>query len=258
MLHPQPKNEFKIEKLKVKVFTTREKMGLAAARDIALQMRKLILEKGEVVMIFAAAPSQNEFLDALSQMPDLDWSKVIAFQMDEYLQLPEDAPQLFSMFLRRALFDRVPIKQVYYLNGQTLDVQAECQRYTDLLQAHPVDITCMGIGENGHIAFNDPPIADFHDPAWVKVVELDEISRQQQVNDGCFETFDAVPTHALTLTIPALMRAPWISCVVPAKTKAQAIEQSLKGKISPACPASILRTHDQATLYLDLDAASKL
>jgi glucosamine-6-phosphate deaminase len=116
----------------------------------------------------------------------------------------------------------------------------------------------MGIGENGHIAFNDPPIADFHDPAWVKIVELDEISRQQQVNDGCFETFDAVPTHALTLTIPALMRAQWISCVVPAKTKAQAIEQTLKGKISPACPASILRTHDQATLYLDLDASSKL
>lgn len=233
-------------------------MGLVAAHETAKMMRKFLAEKQEIAMIFAAAPSQNEFLAELIKMPDLDWTRVLAFHMDEYIGLPEDAPQRFGKFLKEAIFDKLPFKQINYLDGNATDLQTEIERYTNLLKQHPVDITCMGIGENGHLAFNDPPVADFKDPVLVKIVELDDICRQQQVNDGCFSHFDAVPTQALTLTIPALLNAKWISCVVPAKSKAKAVKETLTAKISSECPASILRTHDAANLYLDPDAAGKI
>ncbi len=250
--------EFRVEKLKVKIYPSREKMGAAAARETATIMKKVISEKNQVVMIFAAAPSQNEFLAELVSNQRLEWSKVIAFHMDEYIGLPPHAPQLFANFLRHALSDKVPLKQFHTINGNAPDISGECVRYTELLKAHPVDICCLGIGENGHLAFNDPPFANFTDSALVKVIELDEISRQQQVNDGCFDTFNAVPTKAITLTIPALFSAKWLTCVVPAKSKARAVEKTLRGKISADCPASILRTCDNATLYLDPDSAAKL
>ena len=183
-----------------------------------------------------------------------------AFHMDEYIGLAPDAPQGFANFLRAAIFTKVPFRSVNCLDGTAAsrDPAAECARYSQLLRRFPVDITCMGIGENGHIAFNDPPVADFDDPALVKPVALDEICRNQQVHDGCFATLDDVPTHALTLTVPALMHAAQVFCVVPAATKARAVRDTLLGDIRTACPASILRRHPAATLYLDADSASLL
>ena len=247
-----------VDKLNVKVYQTREEMGRAAAEEAAAAIRAAIAAKGEINMIFAAAPSQNEFLAHLIADKSIDFTKINAFHMDEYIGLPADAPQGFGNFLRERLFDRVPFKTVNTIDSTAADPEAECRRYAALLQAHPCDIVCMGIGENGHIAFNDPHVADFDDKAAVKVVALDETCRQQQVNDGCFERLDDVPTHALTLTIPTLTAPEAVFCIVPAKTKANAVYAALRGGITEACPASILRRHANATLYCDADSAARV
>ena len=247
-----------VDKLNVKVYQTREEMGRAAAEEAAAAIRAAIAAKGESNMIFAAAPSQNEFLAHLIADKSIDFTKINAFHMDEYIGLPADAPQGFGNFLRERLFDRVPFKTVNTIDSTAADPEAECRRYAALLQAHPCDIVCMGIGENGHIAFNDPHVADFGDKAAVKVVALDETCRQQQVNDGCFARLDDVPTHALTLTIPTLTAPEAVFCIVPAKTKANAVYATLRGGITEACPASILRRHANATLYCDADSAARV
>ena len=247
-----------VDKLNVKVYQTREEMGRAAAEEAAAAIRAAIAAKGEINMIFAAAPSQNEFLAHLIADQSIDFTKINAFHMDEYIGLPADAPQGFGNFLRERLFDRVPFKTVNTIDSTAADPEAECRRYAALLQAHPCDIVCMGIGENGHIAFNDPHVADFGDKAAVKVVALDETCRQQQVNDGCFARLDDVPTHALTLTIPTLTAPEAVFCIVPAKTKANAVYAALRGGITEACPASILRRHANATLYCDADSAARV
>ena len=247
-----------VDKLNVKVYHTREEMGRAAAEEAAAAIRAAIAAKGEINMIFAAAPSQNEFLAHLIADKSIDFTKINAFHMDEYIGLPADAPQGFGNFLRERLFDRVPFKTVNTIDSTAADPEAECRRYAALLQAHPCDIVCMGIGENGHIAFNDPHVADFGDKAAVKVVALDETCRQQQVNDGCFARLDDVPTHALTLTIPTLTAPEAVFCIVPAKTKANAVYATLRGGITEACPASILRRHANATLYCDADSAARV
>ncbi len=195
----------------------------------------------------STAPSQNEFLDALSKTEGIDWRRVNAFHMDEYIGLDKDAPQGFGNFLREHIFSQVPFRTVFYLNGQADNIQEACQEYTDLLLNYPADIVFMGIGENGHIAFNDPHVADFQDPYLVKIVDL---------NDGCFSSIAKVPTHALTLTIPALYRAGYLFCMVPGKTKAWAVNETLTGAVSVRCPASILRNHPHATLYIDNDSSS--
>ncbi|MBS1333705.1 MAG: glucosamine-6-phosphate deaminase [Clostridiales bacterium] len=247
-----------VDKLNVKVYQTREEMGKAAAEEAAAAIRAAIAAKGEINMIFAAAPSQNEFLAHLIADKSIDFTKINAFHMDEYIGLPADAPQGFGNFLRERLFERVPFKTVNTIDSTAADPEAECRRYAALLQAHPCDIVCMGIGENGHIAFNDPHVADFGDKAAVKVVALDETCRQQQVNDGCFARLDDVPTHALTLTIPTLTAPEAVFCIVPAKTKANAVYAALRGGITEACPASILRRHANATLYCDADSAARV
>lgn len=247
-----------VDKLNVKVYQTREEMGRAAAEEAAAAIRAAIAAKGEINMIFAAAPSQNEFLAHLIADKSIDFTKINAFHMDEYIGLPADAPQGFGNFLRERLFDRVPFKTVNTIDSTAADPEAECRRYAALLQAHPCDIVCMGIGENGHIAFNDPHVADFGDKAAVKVVALDETCRQQQVNDGCFARLDDVPTHALTLTIPTLTAPEAVFCIVPAKTKANAVYAALRGGITEACPASILRRHANATLYCDANSAARV
>ena len=205
-------------------------------------------------MVFAAAPSQNEVLRALGEMK-VEWNRVIAFHMDEYLGLGADAPQGFGNFLRDRLFSMAPFKAVHYLNGQAADPLAECRRYTHLLERHPPDIVVLGIGENTHLAFNDPHVALFDDPLTVKVVELDADCRAQQVNDGCFAKIGEVPTHALTLTIPALMRAGVVFGIVPGRRKAEAVRHTLNSGISERYPSTILRRHAQAILYLDKDSA---
>ena len=243
--------------MSVNIYDTRKNMGAAAAADIAACIKELLGRKSEIYMIFAAAPSQNEMLEALIADKEIEWNRVHALHMDEYVNLPSDAPQGFGNFLRRAIFDRVPFASVNLI-GTDADSEATCRRYDALLAANKVDIVCMGIGENGHIAFNDPHVADFNDPCRIKKVDLDQKCRQQQVNDGCFQTIDQVPTHALTLTIPTLYTVANIFCVVPAATKAEAVKNTVNGPVSEICPASILRTHDNAVLYTDSDSASLL
>lgn len=248
---------FQQDNLQVRVYDTRVEMGQAAAADICSAIHQVLREKEHCNMIFAAAPSQNEVLSALTAAKDVDWRRVHAFHMDEYIGLAADAPQGFANFLRNALFTRVPFGGVNCLDS-TAEPQAEAARYARLLQQNPTDIVVMGIGENGHIAFNDPHMALFDDPELVKPVTLDNTCRMQQVHDGCFARIEDVPSMAMTLTIPALCAARQVFCIVPAATKAQAVRDTLRGPVTQACPASILRRHPAATLYLDADSASLL
>lgn len=245
-------------KLKVKIYDSRYAMGLEAANEAAEAIVELLGQKVELNIIFAAAPSQNEFLAGLAENLRIDWQRINAYHMDEYIGLAPDAPQGFGNFLKKKIFGRVLFKSVNYLNGNAADIEAECERYSDLLRENPPDLVFMGIGENGHIAFNDPHVAKFDDSKLVKVVTLDNKCRTQQVNDGCFKAFDLVPENAITLTIPALMSGRKIFCVVPAETKANAVYNTVKGDISEACPASILKAHDDAVLYTDPDSARML
>ena len=258
MTAQKPLEERVVDKLEVRIYADRASMGLAAAHTVAGWIRETIAAKGVVNMIFAAAPSQNEFLAALATMPGLDWGKVVAMHMDEYVNLPSDAPQGFARFLSEHLWDQVKPGQVHKLDISTTDPAAECERYTTILKAHPVDILCAGIGENGHMAFNDPHVADFNDPLMVKVVDLDVLCRQQQVNDGCFVSLGDVPQYAMTVTMPALMAAPQICCVVPGPTKAQAVRLTLTGPVGEACPATAMRRHPHAVLFIDRAAAALL
>jgi glucosamine-6-phosphate deaminase len=250
--------QLKKDKLLVKTFTTRDEMGKAAAADVAAVIKKLFKTKPTINMIFAAAPSQDEFLAYFSANPEIDFSRINAFHMDEYIGLDKDAPQGFGNYLKEHIFGKCPFRSVHYLNGQNPDSQEECRRYASLLEQYTIDIVCMGIGENGHVAFNDPQNADFHDPLAVKVVSLDEICRQQQVNDGCFQSLGQVPKTAMTLTIPTLMHAAYHFCMVPSGRKAQAIYDTLNGEITAKCPASILRTVPSVILYLDKQSALKI
>ncbi len=241
----------KVDKLDVKIFETREEMGKVAAQDIKNKFCELLKEKAEINVIFAAAPSQNDVLKSLAEDPEIEWNRINAYHMDEYIGLSKDAPQGFGNFLKAHIFDLAPFKSVNYINCEATDPDAEAERYGKLLTENPTDVVIMGIGENGHIAFNDPPVADFQDKKVVKPVKLDEICRQQQVNDGCFAKIDDVPTHAMTLTVPTLVAAPYLFCIVPAPTKANAVKETLTGSIDEHCPASILRLQDNAILYLD-------
>lgn len=249
---------FKKDKLNVQIYENRTLMGEAAARDIKAKIIELLKTKPEINMIFAAAPSQNDVLKSLVEDKGIEWNRVNAYHMDEYIGLDKDAPQGFGNFLKSHIFGLVPFKSVNYIDITTLDPEKEAQRYGKLLDENPTDIVVMGIGENGHIAFNDPPVADFNDAKTVKPVKLDEVCRQQQVNDGCFSSIDKVPTHAMTLTVPTLVRAPYLFCIVPAPTKAKAVYETLNGSIDEHCPASILRLQDNAILYLDNESSKLL
>jgi len=255
---PVSVRQLMVAQLAVEVYATRDEMGQAAAQDVAARIRQLLTTQKLVRIVFAAAPSQNEFLAALGQAPDLDWGRVEAFHMDEYLGLAPDAPQRFGRFLREHLFAHVPLGRIEYVDGDATDAPAECAHYTALLRERPVDIVCAGIGENGHMAFNDPPVADFDDEHTVKIVTLDEVCRRQQVHDGAFATLADVPKTAVTLTIPALMASRWLYCIVPGPTKTEAVRRSLTEPITTACPATILRCHPQAVLYLDRAAAAQI
>ncbi len=248
--------EISAGKLKVKVFETRKELGEQAAKEMSDMLKRLLKEKEEVNIIFASAPSQNEFFEALVRMEGIEWNRVNAFHMDEYIGLDKDAPQGFANFLRDRIVSKVNFKAFYSFNGNAEDPEEECRRYANLLEKFPTDIVCAGIGENGHLAFNDPPVASFNDEKMVKVVELEEACRQQQVNDGCFSKIEDVPTHAITLTIPALMKGRYIFCMVPGKTKTEAVTRTIKGEINESCPATILRTHDNALLYVDKDSGA--
>ena len=241
----------------INIYESRALMGAAAAQAAADTVNSLLKEQNEVNMVFAAAPSQNEFLAALTEQP-IDWTRINAFHMDEYIGLPAGSTAAFAYYLQKHLFEKVPFKAVHYLNGNATDALAECNRYTKLLNDHPIDIVCMGIGENNHIAFNDPPVADFKDAKTVKIVALDEACRQQQVNDGCFASFDEVPTHALTLTVPALLNCKEIFCIVPGKRKAKAVFNTFNKPVTELYPSTALRMHGNVRLFLDKDSAGLL
>lgn len=230
-------------------------MGKKAAEDTSDMLRRLLKEKEYVNVLFAAAPSQNEFLEELIKS-DIEWGRINAFHMDEYIGIG-DAPQGFANFLNERIFGKVGFRRTYLIDGNAENLEEECLRYAELLERHPIDIACMGIGENGHIAFNDPHAARFDDPEIVKIVELDTVCKNQQVNDGCFPSVDDVPSHAITLTIPALMSARYIFCIVPGKNKAKAVARTLGGEITESCPASVLRTHGNAVMYLDTESFSE-
>lgn len=248
----------KKDKLEVKVYSTREELGRAAGFEAGNKIKELLLLQPIVNIIFAAAPSQNEFLESLISQEGIEWNRISAFHMDEYIGLKSDAQQGFGNFLRERIFDLLPFNSVSFINGQCDSPETECNRYGQLLLDNPVDIVCMGIGENGHLAFNDPHVADFRDKLEVKVVELDAQCRQQQVNDGCFTVIGQVPTHAITVTIPALIKARYIFCMVPGVNKAQAVANTLEQEISELYPSTILRQHPSAILYIDAQSAGKL
>lgn len=243
--------------LNVEIYETRKEMGKAASDAVVAKIKELFETKDEINMIFAAAPSQNEVLEGLVNS-DVDWSNVNAFHMDEYIGLSEDAPQRFGNFLKNAIFGKVNFKSVNYIYSNDKSSEEICRDYAKLIEENPIDIVCLGIGENGHIAFNDPWVAEFNDIEIIKRVELDEVCRQQQVNDGCFKTIDDVPKYALTLTVPTLFNADYLFCTVPASTKANAVYNTINAEINEEVPATIMRKHKSAVMFCDKDSGAKV
>jgi glucosamine-6-phosphate deaminase len=248
-----------IDSLRVVVHADATSLAVTAAREAAAVMNEAVARRGVVHAMFATGNSQLAFVAALvGSTLDAPWDRTVVFHMDEYVGVGADHPAGFRRWIRSRIGEAAPVLAAHYLDGLAPDPAAECARYASLLAAHPLDLCCLGIGENGHLAFNDPPVADFDDPLDVKVVELDRACRQQQVGEGHFPTLDAVPRLAMTVTVPALLRAGAVLAVVPEGRKAEAVRAALLGPVSTACPASALRSIDHATLHLDADSAGLL
>ncbi|HSS08392.1 MAG TPA: glucosamine-6-phosphate deaminase [Acidimicrobiales bacterium] len=253
-------NAARFDALLVQVFPDAEALSAAAAADAAEVITAAVRTAGRANLMLATGNSQLAFLEVLTSLGGLPWPQVRIFHMDEYVGLPVDHPASFARYIRTRVTERVRPMEANYVGGTAslTAAEAEADRYVALLRRHPIDLCVMGIGENGHLAFNDPGVADFADPADVKVVALDEACRLQQVGEGHFATMGDVPTHAITATIPALLRAGRLIVVCPEARKAGAVRQALLGPISPACPASILRRQSHARLYLDTESAKEL
>jgi len=252
-------NLFKVDMLDVYTHQDRKSMGENAAKHAGETLRKLLGEKDEVNIIFASSPSQDTMLEALAGEPDIDWGRVNAFHMDEFIGVSLDKPYAFANFLKVGFFSKVDFKEVFYIDGMAEDPKAECQRYTDLMIKHPTDISFVGIGENGHIAFNDPHIADFFDSDLVIINgELDRKCREQQVADGWFAQLEDVPDSAITISVYGLLRAPYVIATVPGIRKSEIVKVCLEGPISNECPSTGIRIHKNAKLFLDKDSSSLL
>jgi glucosamine-6-phosphate deaminase len=247
-----------VDNLTIRIYENRVLMGSNAALMVCSRINALLEEQEHVNIIFASAPSQNDFLEALNWSSSVNWNRVNAFHMDEYIELPENDLRTFASFLNGKIFGRQHFRSINYINGNAVNIGDECRRYTKLLMDYPPDIVCLGIGENGHLAFNDPHVADFTDPLMVKMVKLDAACRQQQVNDNCFTGLGEVPAYAITLTIPALMAGKYIYCMVPGEKKANAVFNTVNGEIIEKYPASILRKHTNAVLFLDKRSSALL
>jgi glucosamine-6-phosphate deaminase len=232
-------------------------LAAAAAADASAALRRAVAERGVAHAMFATGNSQLAFVDALVAREDVPWADTVVFHMDEYIGVGPDHPAGFRRWIRERIVDRVRPRAAHYIDGLA-EPGAECERYADLLASHPLDLCCLGIGENGHLAFNDPPVADFDDPLDVKVVDLDPACRLQQVHEGHFPTVDDVPARAMTVTIPALLRAGHVLAVVPEARKAASVAAALLGPVSTGCPASALRGESRATLHLDPGSAGLL
>lgn len=253
-----PVRSFTVDSLLVRVFANAGDLSLAAAEDVRDFLSARITRHGSARIILATGSSQLKFLDDLVRLGGVEWSRVTCFHMDEYLGISAGHPASFVRYLHERVERRVRPGAFHYLHGDAPEPEKECERYAALLREQPVDLCCLGIGENGHLAFNDPPVADFVDPRMVKQVPLDETNRRQQLGYGHFKEFDEVPRFGLTLTIPALVSARRVLCLAPGKQKALIVRQMLQGTVGPACPATCLRTQKQATLLIDTEAAAAL
>jgi glucosamine-6-phosphate deaminase len=249
---------FRVGELAVEAYESTEAMGKAAAEEAAERMRSLAAQNETVAVVFATGASQMATLDALIAMPDLPWNKVVAFHMDEYLGLSDQHPASFRRYMREHLTSKVKMRQFYGVDGTAADTEKTIREYAELLRQHNPQLCLLGIGENGHLAFNDPAEADFEDPLDIKIVSLDEQCRQQQVSEGWFKSVPEVPKQAITLTIPTLFRVPQLILSVPGERKAHIVHRTLTEEISTKCPATILRKHPHATVYLDPDSATEL
>jgi glucosamine-6-phosphate deaminase len=250
--------QMQFDRLPVELHPTNAALGRAAGEAAATILRVAIAERGRANLIVATGNSQLSFYEALREVGGIDWQKITMFHMDEYVGMSPDHPASFRRYLQEKIVSFVHPGAFHGVMGDAPDPQQECQRYASLLRAHPADLCCLGIGENGHLALNDPPFAQFDDPVLAKIVKLDEASRRQQVGEGHFATLAAVPAHAITLTIPALLAARQVLAIVPEQRKARAVRAALTGPITTECPASILRTAGHARLFLDSESASLL
>ena len=248
--------EVRRDRLRTVVLDDRAAMGAAAAQHAATRLKGILAAQPRARVIFAAAASQQDMLDVLAGVEGIDWNRVDAFHLDEYVGLPQGDPRSFGRWLGDHVWSRVQPGRVELLDGGNPDPDAECRRYGALLDEGGIDLALIGIGENGHLAFNDPHVADFEDPLTVKVVEIDETSRRQQVRDGAFDAFEDVPRLAMTVTMSAILASRSISVVVPGAQKAKAVARTLDGPIETGCPASALRRHPDAVLFVDRQAFS--
>jgi glucosamine-6-phosphate deaminase len=252
--------QWRVGKLTVRVYDSIDALAVDAAADAIGVVSGAIDERGHANVMLATGTSQLVFLARLVEAAGttVDWSRVAGFHMDEYVGLPAAHPASFERYMRERVVAHLPFGEFHYVNGSAPDPGAEAARYATLLEEHPVDLCCLGIGENGHLAFNDPPVADFDDPLVVKVVELDDRCKLQQVGEGHFATIADVPPRAITVTVPGLLRARHTLAIVPEARKAEPVRAALEGPVTTACPASILRRQPRATLFLDTDSASLL
>ena len=255
---PQPVRQFKKDALNVEVFESQPAMALNAAHTVRKYLMERLEAQASVRAILATGNSQIQFLKTLIDIGGVDWSRVTLFHMDEYLGISATHKASFRFYMKEKVESLVKPQAFHYLAGDAPLPLDECERYTGLLKEAPIDLCCLGVGENGHIAFNDPPVADIQDPYWVKLVKLDDACKLQQVNEGHFPSLEAVPPYAFTLTIPALCSAQKMVCLSPETRKAKAVLAALEGQIGTACPASALREQAQATIYLDQDSSALL
>ncbi len=242
--------------MKIIIKDTKTELGKMAASHGASLIRKSIVEKGEASIILATGASQFEMLDALIKEPGVDWSKVVGFHLDEYVGLPITHKASFRDYLRERFVRYIPIKMFHYIDGEG-DAGIECDRLNNIIAVCSIDVAFIGFGENGHLAFNDPP-ADFDIETPYIVVELDEACRQQQVDEGWFKTLDDVPTKAISMSIHQIMKSDAIICTCPDVRKANAVKACVEGPITPDMPGSILQKHSNVTIYLDVNSASLL
>ena len=249
---------FQVDALSVRVYNSSGELAQDAALLAQNYLQSLIAQQGTVSVILATGNSQIQFLEALKGVGGVDWSRVTLFHLDEYLGIDADHPASFRRYLRDRVEKWVNPLQFHYIEGDAKEPLAECDRYTKLLKAQPIDLCCLGLGENGHLAFNEPSVADFNDSHSVKLVKLDKSTREHQLEGGDFPHLEAVPQYAFTLTIPMICSAKKILCLVPSERKRHAVYQMLQGSISTEFPASVLRTQAQATLFLDANSAREL
>ena len=250
------KKFFRVDDLWVQIYHSEAELAQDVAGIAQKHLQHTLQQQDTAAVLLATGNSQIKFLDALMTLGGVDWSRITLFHLDEYLGISAVHSASFRRYLLERVQKRVNPKVFHYIEGDTMQPLAECDRYTKLLQAQPIDLCCLGVGENGHLAFNDPAVADFHDSYMMKLVKMDTVNRLQQVNTGHFADLESVPQYAFTVTIPMISSVKKILCLAPEKRKAKVVKNMLQGAISTDCPASFLRTQPQATLFLDVDSAT--